>query len=86
MIDIKMTVSYKGREYKDFEKAIFDATVDGIKKVMADKMRPFKSDIEKEGGHIILNITGDSISTLGGQLEVKNISTDLKNRINAVLK
>ena len=84
MIDIK--IQYNGKAYKDIEKAFFDATVNGIKESMNEKLKPFKSQIAQEGGQVIIKITGHDLKSLGGQLEIKNISSELKDKINSYLK
>lgn len=57
-----------------------------MKKTTESKVAPFADEIARQDGEVILNLTGDSLETIGGQLLVKNVSSDLKKRILTAMK
>lgn len=84
MFSIK--IIHNGKEYNDFEDAVFAATVNGVRKSMEKKIEPFHDEIIREGGEIALEIGGTTLKTFKGQLRISKISKELKEKILAAVK
>ncbi len=79
-------IIHDGKEYTDFEDAIFAATVNGVRKSMEKKLEPFHDEIIREGGQIALEIGGTTLETFKGQLRISGISAELKEKILEAVK
>lgn len=76
---MKIEINYNGKKYDDITKAV----VDQMKDQMLDLIKPFESEIKKEGGKVILNFPYDLSDA---SLKVTGISDDLEQKINTALK
>lgn len=78
---MEIKITYKGRQYRDFKDALTASIIDGMKEHVEKILAPFKNEIINEGGSIRMDIGKDFKMSLS----VENISTDLKERIEAAL-
>ena len=77
----KLKVTYKGRPYNDLSDAFSAAIVEGMKELVDKKLAPFKSEIEKEGGVITMDVKEDYKMNI----LIDKISPELKKKIEAAL-
>jgi hypothetical protein len=82
MVEIK--IKYNGKEYSDISAAISDAIQNGLvekmKEIANEKLSKFYTEIEKEGGKIILNV-GDVLKNESSDISVSGVSDELLEKI-----
>jgi hypothetical protein len=85
IMKITLETLYNGKPYKNIDDAILDATIDGVTDSLKEGIDPFLAELEAEGGTVTINITGDSIETINGELQFNNVSDGLRERILSAL-
>lgn len=83
---IVIKILYNGKSYNSLDDAFLAATMNGMAKIAEKKLEPFADEIAREGGEVIYDIQGDSITTLKGEVRLKHVSPELTKRITDSLR
>lgn len=75
-------VTYNGRTYRDIKDAMMQSIVDGVRKSIEDKLKPYRHEIASNNGIVNINIPKDF---KGANVELKNMPEELLERLKIAL-
>jgi hypothetical protein len=83
-VDVK--IIYNEKEFSDIDDVILELLINNIKKSLSIRVEPFIEDILASGGSVAIVITGNSLETIKGELQIDNVPPDLSERFMLSLK